>query len=69
MESLIKVIKYVFGYCYQCDKWFKYPTRKHIGTMYFIEEDNYMICCNKCHKQISIFVAEQWDEYHHERGC
>jgi hypothetical protein len=66
---LIDWIKSIFGYCSQCNKWFKYPFKSHIGTMYVNEEDNYRTICKDCHSYIGQIVESQWDEYHNERGC
>lgn|GEM_PF-3439273 len=66
---LVKLIRLIFGYCEACKKWFKYPYKGHIGTMYLEDENNYREVCKDCHKEFESYVKAQWDEYNNERGC
>lgn len=59
----MNLIKKIFGYCYMCDRWFVYPKRRHMNTMYEDEESNYIKVCRDCFKEVQNYWQERWDEY------
>jgi len=48
----------IFGYCDYCKRYFIYPKRKHMNTMYENEESNYCVCCEECFDKIEEYWAE-----------
>ena len=59
----------LLGYCDYCKRYFIYPKRRHMNTMYENEEYNYCNCCESCFDQIEEYWAECWKEYNNSRGC
>ena len=59
----------IFGYCDYCKRYFIYPQRRHMNTMYENEESNYCTCCECCFDQIEEYWSECWMEYNNSRGC
>ena len=48
----------LLGYCDYCKRYFIYPKRRHMNTMYENEEYNYCNCCESCFDQIEEYWAE-----------
>ena len=60
----MKLIKKIFGYCGICNRWFVYPKRKRMSTMYHDEESNYIICCKSCFIESEKYWDEMWKDYY-----
>jgi len=59
----------IFGYCDYCKRYFSYPQKRHMNTMYENEESNYCTCCEECFDHIEEYWSECWKEYNNSRGC
>ena len=64
---MIKIIHEIFGYCGMCNRWFVYPKRRRMNTMYENEESNYCNVCEVCFEEIEDYWKELWDEYNSGR--
>jgi len=60
----MSILKFIFGYCAHCGRWFKYPIKRIMNTRYEIKENNYIKVCCSCFIAIEILWKEQWDDYH-----
>lgn len=58
-----EIIHKLFGYCGMCNRWFVYPKRRRMNTMYENEESNYCKVCKECYKEIEYSWKERWDEF------
>lgn len=65
----MKIIKWLLGYCGMCHRWFVYPKKRRMNTMYENEESNYCKVCEDCFDYIEKIWEERWDEYYSGRGC
>lgn len=63
----MRFIKKIFGYCYGCGRWFKYPKRRRMNTMFEKEESNYEYTCLECHEEHEEYWQERWDEINCQR--
>jgi hypothetical protein len=67
MRAIKKVIQRALGYCGMCGRYFVYPKRRHMSTMYENEESNYITVCADCFEEVEEYWQERWDEYYSER--
>jgi hypothetical protein len=61
---MIKWIERLFGRCGMCRRWFVYPKKRRMSTMYLDmngnldEESNHCVACKNCYEEI-----EEWADY------
>jgi len=63
------VFRKIFGYCNYCHRYFVYPQKRLMNTMYVEEDSNYYTCCESCFEEIEKYWEESGEEYNNERGC
>lgn len=61
------LIRWLCGYCGICGRWFVYPKRRHMNTMYINEESNYCKVCANCFEEIEEYWQDLWDDYNSSR--
>lgn len=64
---MVKMIKKIFGYCESCNKWFVYPKKRRMNTMYAEDRLNYTTCCLECFTDVEEYWAERWRDYYNDR--
>lgn len=58
----------MFGFCPYCHHWFQYTTkRRRQSTNYTNEEDNYIVCCDKCFDEVEMYWEERWKELYNDQ--
>lgn len=67
LNRIKTLINLLFGKCEVCGRWFQYPKRRRMSTMYHNEEDNYCTTCSECYDCIEEIWNERWREYYSSR--
>lgn len=63
----MKIVHKIFGYCYSCNRWFVYPKKRRLNTMFEEDKANYHKVCKRCHTNIIGYIEDMWEEYNGER--
>ena len=67
MINILRLFRFIFGYCYSCGEYFKYPKLYRENTLYEPEEKNWHRECEECFEEHEVYWQERWDEYNAER--
>lgn len=62
-----KIFNKLFGYCFCCGRYFKYPIKRELNTAYEKDEKNWICTCRKCYEEAIAHYEEMWLDYYMSR--